>query len=93
MYFAWIIIKRPAPLSARPTTPPETTPVEPPQKPGILRRVWRRVAYSDAVDIRTVDLRRDEHEEEPEDVADDLEREVHLKGRWGPLWKVYYAIV
>ncbi|OJT15330.1 hypothetical protein TRAPUB_8126 [Trametes pubescens] len=92
MYFAWIIIKRPAPLSARPTTPQETQ-VEPSQKPGILRRVWRRVAYSDAVDIRTVDLRRDEHEEEPEDVADDLEREAHLKGRWGPLWKVYYAIV
>ena len=55
-----------------------------------------------ARDVRQIDKlenagnkarRRDEHEEEPEDVADDAERETRLKGRWRWLWKLYYAVV
>ena len=51
------------------------------------------LTYNDQVDITTVDLQRDEHNEEPEDAADDQDREAKLHGRWRWFWKVYYAIV
>ncbi|KAI0633293.1 amino acid permease-domain-containing protein [Trametes polyzona] len=95
MYFAWMIIMRPASSPVLPASPPPLNDevVETPRRPGIVRRTWKRVTYHDSVDVRTVDLRRDEHEEEPEDLIDDQKREAKLKGRWRYFWKVYYAIV
>ena len=92
MYLAWMLIWRPSPFKpiALPTdegSTPETV-----QKP-VLLRVWELVSYNDAVDINTVDLRRDEHEEEAADLADDAERDEKLKGRFGWFWRAYYAIV
>ena len=43
--------------------------------------------------VKSRTLRRDEHDEEPEDTADDAAREAKLKGRWGWVWKVFYAVV
>ncbi|KAI0365662.1 hypothetical protein BV20DRAFT_1038833 [Pilatotrama ljubarskyi] len=96
MYLVWMLLVHPKPSSAPRTVSSDAgaEPVEPPQqKVAIWRRVWRRIAYNDSVDIRTVDLRRDEHEEEPEDLLDDQKREAKLKGKWGWFWKVYYAVV
>lgn len=89
MYITWSLLKRPAP----PSTAADGTPLPPDERPGALWRAWRFLAYSDVVDVRTVDLRRDEHEEEPEDAADDAAREVKLQGRARWLWRVYYAVV
>ncbi|KAI0769629.1 amino acid permease-domain-containing protein [Trametes elegans] len=91
MYFAWMLIRRP-----KPTAPAEIASVEPVESavpPTLRRRIWRRVAYHDSVDIRTVDIRRDEYEEEETDLKDDEARERKLGGRWRWFWKVYYAIV
>ena len=55
--------------------------------------MWELVSYNDSVNVSTVDLMRDEHEESAEDLEDDLEREENLKGRYRWLWRVYYAVV
>ena len=89
MYIAWTLFKRPSPLS----TAPDDTPASQNQRSNVLHRVWATLTYTDIVNIHTVDLRRDEHDEEPEDTADDAAREAKLKGRWGWVWKVYYAVV
>ena len=89
MYLTWMLVKRPTAAQVA----ADGTPLAPDQRPSIFRRAWSVLTYSDLVDIRTVNLQRDEHEEEPEDVADDAERETRLKGRWRWLWKLYYAVV
>ena len=89
MYLTWSSLKRPT----LPSTAADGTPLSPDERPGVLRRAWRFVASSDVVDVRTVDLRRDEHEEEPEDAVDDAAREGKLQGRARWLWRLYYAVV
>ncbi|RPD78334.1 hypothetical protein L226DRAFT_502776 [Lentinus tigrinus ALCF2SS1-7] len=91
MYIAYMLIRRPRASSAPIALPTETEPV--PQHHSIPRRVWNVLTYNDQVDIKTVDLKRDEHEEEPGDVADDEEREMKLHGRWRWFWRIYYAVV
>ncbi|KAI9066586.1 hypothetical protein FKP32DRAFT_1704719 [Trametes sanguinea] len=96
MYLAWMIITRPTPASGAPPSiaspSHEVTEVPTPTR-SLARRIWRRLTYIDNVDIRTVDLRRDEHEEEPEDLLEDQKREAQMKGRWGFFWRVFYAVV
>ena len=91
MYIGYMLIRRPRLSSARIALPSEDEPV--PQPRSFPRRVWGVLTYNDQVDITTVDLQRDEHNEEPEDAADDQDREAKLHGRWRWFWKVYYAIV
>ena len=88
MYTTWMFVKRP--YSQQGVSSNDTTTERNASK---MRKTWDRIVYSDLVDIGTVDLRKDEHEEEPEDAADDAEREVKLQGRWRWLWKLYYVIV
>lgn len=79
MYLAWMLIKRPNPnaLNSNSTSTP-------------TRRKWWT---SDLVDVNTVDLVRDEYEEQPVDEAEDKRVEQRLSGkaRWG--WRVYYWVV
>ncbi|PIL34130.1 transporter [Ganoderma sinense ZZ0214-1] len=95
MYFVWMIIWPPGPPSPPISLPTDEEPVEggAPARKSVGRRVWEFVSHNDAVDILTVDLKRDEHEENVEDLEDDLEREGNLKGRYRWLWRVYYAVV
>ena len=95
MYITWMLIKRPRPPSAPISLPTdddgearEETP-----RPTFLRRIWRFISYNDMVDINTVNLHVDEYEEAPADLAEEEAHEKHLKGRWGWLWRVYYALV
>ncbi|THH27979.1 hypothetical protein EUX98_g6215 [Antrodiella citrinella] len=50
---------------------------------------WR---FHDFVEVRTVDLYRDEHEDEDEDIADDIERKARTTGKWRWFWKVFYVV-
>ncbi|CDO69261.1 hypothetical protein BN946_scf185042.g163 [Trametes cinnabarina] len=97
MYLAWMILRRPIPASGIPpsalSSPPAAAAEEQAPRRTLAARVWHRLTYVDNVDIRTVDLKRDEHEEDPADLVDDLKREAHLKGRWGFFWRVFYAVV
>ncbi len=94
MYIVWMVIRRPGPPSAPISLPTDEEPQgEPPARKGAARRVWEFVSYTDSVDILTVDLKRDEHEEDLEDLEEDQERELKLKGRYRWLWRVYYAVV
>lgn len=93
MSVGWMLVKwpstRPSALDS-PAQPPlpatATTPLMPSRR---LRWRWR---YHDLVDIRTVDLKRDEYPEQETDRTDE-EREERLKGGKRLLWKLYYAIV
>ncbi|KAI0329218.1 hypothetical protein GY45DRAFT_1280260 [Cubamyces sp. BRFM 1775] len=96
MYLAWMLLRRPRPASSAPTMTPAAASeadAQRAERQSVSRRIWRVLTYHDNVDVRTVDLRRDEHEEEEEDRADDERREAKMKSRWGWLWKVYYAVV
>ena len=93
MYLLWMLIRQPAPPSAPVALPTDGQAAPDPSRTSFARRVWGFLTYNDAVDVRTVDLKQDEHEEEPADYADDARRESKLKGRYGWLWKVYYAVV
>ncbi|KAJ4493882.1 amino acid permease-domain-containing protein [Lentinula edodes] len=62
---------------------------------GRRRERGGRWWYNDIVDVNTVDLYRDEHDEEEEDRVDDVERERRLKGSnlvQRTLWKLFYFI-
>ncbi|EJF57625.1 hypothetical protein DICSQDRAFT_140179 [Dichomitus squalens LYAD-421 SS1] len=93
MYLLWMLIWRPSPSSAPVSLPTGDQVASGPARKSLSRRVWDFLTYNDAVDVRTVDLKRDEHEEEAADLADDARRESKLKGRYRWLWKVYYAVV
>lgn len=56
------------------------------------RRLW----YSDLVDVNTVDLRKDEYQDEESDRIDDDARVNRItKGNIGAriLWRLYYWVV
>ena len=64
MYFLWMIIWRPKPPSSPISLPTDEVPEGGfPARKSVGRRVWEFVSYNDSVDTLTVDLRRDEHEE------------------------------
>ena len=54
--------------------------------------IWKLVRRTRWVDIRTVDLHRDEHVDGAEDTDDDKAREKRLSTSWPKrwLWKAYY---
>jgi len=53
------------------------------------KRMW----YSDLVDVKTVDLSRDEYVERDDDRADDKQRTNRMTQGWkGYLWRLYYWI-
>lgn len=94
MSFGWLLVKWPS--RRRPAT--DEAPAQPPlpataSTPLISARRFRwRWIYHDIVDTRTVDLHRDEYQEQEEDRIDE-EREARLKGGKKVLWKLYYAVV
>ncbi|KAJ3922860.1 amino acid permease/ SLC12A domain-containing protein [Lentinula edodes] len=97
MYLAWMLIQRPG----RPSRINEPTPLfegngRRSSSKGRRRERGGRWWYNDIVDVNTVDLYRDEHEEEEEDRIDDVERERRLKGSnlvQRTLWRLFYLIV
>lgn len=77
MFIFWMLLKRPGLHSSHPGMS------------GTLTGAW----YSDLVDVKTVDLSRDEYAEGDHDRADDEQRVIRMKGSKGYLWKLYYWIV
>ncbi|KAF9814582.1 hypothetical protein IEO21_05040 [Rhodonia placenta] len=62
----------------------------------VVRRPARkegRPRWHDIVDTTTVDLTRDEYEEDATDKADDELRAERLKGQVGLLWRLYYWVI
>lgn len=105
MYIIWSLT-RGARTPARIPGPPESgprNPRSPSQTPLFIGRSSSRdrsprtkwLRYLDVVDVHTVDLYRDEHEEEEEDRAEDGERERRTKGTnvvQRTLWKLFYLV-
>jgi amino acid transporter, AAT family len=64
------------------------------KRPGLHRdgsgapQVW----YSDLVDVKNVDLSRDEYSEGEHDRTDDEQRINRVKGNKWYLWRLYYWI-
>ena len=84
MYVAWLLINRAPGPSVE--TESAATPEEPPsQNP-------RRVRWFDLVDTVNVDLFRDEHQDDVNDLIEDQERDRRLKGRVNWFWKLYYIM-
>ncbi|KAJ8521185.1 hypothetical protein ONZ45_g2094 [Pleurotus djamor] len=81
MFTGWMLIRRPGADKGLPTGSGEA-------ETSTRRRggLW----YSDLVDVGTVDLRRDEHEEDDNDKADDEQRNRRIAGKLGYLWRIYY---
>ena len=57
-------------------------------KRGAPARAW----YNDLVDVKTVDLFRDEYTEGDQDSSDNEQRSLRMKGSKRYLWKLYYWI-
>ena len=55
---------------------------------GAPARAW----YNDLVDVKTVDLSRDEYTEGDQDSADNEQRMIRMKGSKRYLWKLYYWV-
>jgi len=80
MFAVWLVVARRR-YPGRPVTLSNNT---------LIRRVqW----YFDVVDIDTVDLYKDEYQEEEEDNIEDAKRANRLHGKTRILWKLYYWIV
>ncbi|EGO25175.1 hypothetical protein SERLADRAFT_368585 [Serpula lacrymans var. lacrymans S7.9] len=82
MYIVWMLTRRNACDSIDEGTP-------------LIRTQGQRIRWwhSDMVDVRTVDLFKDEYEEEAVEGADDEERERRLRSRAGLAWRLYYWII
>lgn len=107
MYIIWSLtrgVRTPARIPGPPASPSEPrNPRSPSQTPLFNGRASSRdrpsktklLRYLDVVDVYTVDLYRDEHEEEEEDRAEDGERERRTKGTnvvQRTLWKLFYLV-
>ena len=44
----------------------------------------------DIVPLSAIDLIRDEHQEDEEDLEDEDERTKNLAGKWGFAWRIWY---
>lgn len=53
---------------------------------------WKIIKRNSFIDLRNVDLRQDEYVDTIDDEKDDWERENRLRGKFGILWKMYYAV-
>ncbi|KAH8107816.1 amino acid permease-domain-containing protein [Cristinia sonorae] len=106
-YTFWLLFHRsPSPKSSPSTLQPAVSPSAIPQPtstsstsppsaftPLLVSRArssrWR---VHDFVDVRTVDLYRDEYADEEVDVVEDKVREERVSGRWRWVWKAYYFL-
>ncbi|ESK93656.1 hypothetical protein Moror_1473 [Moniliophthora roreri MCA 2997] len=99
MVIIWMLIRRPNGSKRRylsirsPNDPSSLTPLlggDGTDSHDRKRKWW----YHDLVDVDSVDLYRDEYEEDLEtDKLDDERRERRLKGKTRILWMLYYSIV
>lgn len=97
MYLIWVLLRRPSAQS--PATPGTgigqsssySTPL--PSVVELLQSRKRRRWLTDFVDVRTVDLNRDQIVEEEIDKADDEIRDRRVRGWRGIPWRLYYAFV
>ena len=87
MYIAWLVINRLPTLNAeasfRASSQAALSPLEP---------TPRRLRWFDLVDTATVDLTRDEHKDDVDDLIEDQERARRLQGRAWVFWKLYYFV-
>ena len=87
MYLAWLIINRiPIHRKAHARATDGDAPLSP------SAPAPRRVRWFDLVDTEHVDLFRDEHKDDVNDLIEDQERDRRLKGRAWWFWKLYYYV-
>lgn len=84
MYLAWLVLKRiPYKKSQAIALPIDAEDIPVSIAPA-------RSRWLDLVDTAEVDLHRDEHKDDAEDLVDDQERDRRLRGRAKLFWRVYY---
>ncbi|KAF4599728.1 hypothetical protein EYR40_006827 [Pleurotus pulmonarius] len=84
MYVVWMLVRRPG--ADKLALPTDTATRDTARSTGHSGGWW----HSDLVDVHTVDLKRDEHEEGEEDKADDEQRRRRMDGKAKALWRCYY---
>lgn len=94
MFTAWMIAKRPRPTSGNPSTYTRSSLEQlAPLIPQLHSR-RSRTSFGDFVNVDTVDLKRDEYEEDVEtDRLEDEQRQRRETGRAATLWRLYYWVV
>jgi len=82
--------RRPSVADAR--TPLLQAPLEP--GPADSRRPVRELSQSlfDVVPLSSIDLYKDEHAEDEEDLEEEAERAKNMQGTWGFLWRLWYQL-
>lgn len=98
MFVAWMVIRHPRltfnllpPIHTRSSS---LEPIVPYTRPIQASRSRLNFQFSDLIDINTVDLKRDEYEEDAEtDRLEDQQRNKRTTGRAAILWKLYYWVV
>lgn len=73
---------------AEPSLAASATPIDEPGAPTLKHPKILR----EFVDIKSIDLYTDEHEEDERDAEDDALRNARRKGRWGLLWRLWELI-
>lgn len=51
-----------------------------------------RSSLFDIVPLDNIDLFKDEHQEDEEDLGDDAERVTNLQGKWSFAWRLWYQL-
>lgn len=99
MYLGWLYLRQIPRLGhghqASSNTSPEAGPstsVQPlvTAQPVLAQKALSGWHFHDIVDIETVDLRRDEYQDNERDVVDDEQSKVRLSGQRRWLWRLYY---
>jgi amino acid transporter, AAT family len=89
MFIAWTLtrrFRRAQPMAVE--RPASSSPGEAP--PSIQGSEWTR--WFDVVDVATIDLKRDEYEDDQRDFEEDDVQERRLKGQMRWAWKIYHYI-
>ena len=99
MYVAWMLLRHPSVDSSLPhfsqsQTPSSSfIPLSTSENRKIRPRLFWKWWHNDLVDVKTVDLNKDEYTEEGVDKSDEEERDGWIKGPVGLLWRLYYWLV
>lgn len=93
MFVGWMVVRRP--VREQYDHEPETIGSPLTATTPLLSQARKegRPRWHDIVDTTTVDLTRDEYEEDATDKADDELRAERLKGQVGLLWRLYYWVI
>lgn len=88
MYLIWIFFHPSEKQAREPTEHTQTTSDVHSRKLDNIMRLATK--FNDVVDIKTVDLYKDEHMDDDWDREDDLERGLNLQSRWKLAWRFWY---